>query len=179
MPTRTEIDAYPLSPMQEGMLFHSVYARQPGVDISQIICDWQDEVDASAFSRAWQQVVERHAILRTNFTWDQSGSPRQRVQETVRFSVVEQDWSRLSRHEQDVRLEEFLQADRQMGFDSEVAPLMRVTLIRLGPAHYRFVWTVHHLLVDAHSFVIVLNDLFLIYHGQELPLQPAPTFREY
>src|SRR5882762_10873122 len=65
----TSGQGYPLAPLQEGMLFHSLYAKHSGVDICQIVCDWEEEVNASLFSRAWQQVAERHSILRTSFSW--------------------------------------------------------------------------------------------------------------
>src|SRR5688500_8415488 len=174
---------YPLSPMQEGMLFHNLRARQPGVDILQIICDWHKDIDAPVFNQAWQHVMDRHSVLRTSFTWEGLASPRQRVHETLEFSVQQQDWQGLSPQAQEQRLEEFLQADQQISFPLTIPPLMRVTLIRLAPAQCRFVWTIHHLLVDSRSFVIVLNDLFLIYQtlqsGQELLLKPTPNYREY
>ena len=68
---------YPLSPLQEGMLFHSLYAGQSGVDIAQLICDWREEINEPAFSQAWPQVAERHPILRTSFIWEGLESPRQ------------------------------------------------------------------------------------------------------
>ena len=170
---------YPLTPLQEGMLFHSLYARQSGVDISQIICDWQEEINASLFSRAWQQVAERHSILRTRFSWGESKSPRQQVRARVRIPVRQEDWGGLSGLAQEDRLEALLQSDRQTGFELSVAPLMRVSLLKLGQAHYQFVWTIHHLLVDSRTVVILLNELFVTYQslpsGEEPPLKPAPA----
>ena len=81
---------YPLTPLQEGMLFHSLYARQSGVDILQIICDWQEQVNASLFRRAWQQVAERHSILRTRFSWMRWSPDRRvlRIRERGRAFIV-------------------------------------------------------------------------------------------
>src|SRR5688572_12283027 len=94
--THEAATAYPLSPLQEGMLFHTLYAGQSGVDITQITCDWHEEVDASAFNEAWQEVAKRHSILRTSFGWEDSGSPRQRVHEHVKIPFQEKDWRGLS-----------------------------------------------------------------------------------
>jgi amino acid adenylation domain-containing protein len=174
---------YPLAPLQEGMLFHSLYAGQSGVDITQITCDWHDEVNASAFRQAWQILTQRHSVLRTSFSWQDSGSPRQQVHEDVQIPFQQKDWRDLSEHAQQERLNELLQADRQTGFELRVPPLQRVTLIRLAEEHYQVVWTFHHLIGDARTFQIVLNDLFAIYDslqsGQKLQLNPARPYREY
>jgi hypothetical protein len=73
-PGRMESDgkspSFPLSPLQQGMLFHRLYAGHSGVDISQIICIWHEEVDGSLFDKAWQLVAERHPIVRTAFNWE-------------------------------------------------------------------------------------------------------------
>ena len=63
-------DVYPLSPMQEGMLFHSVYAPQSEVYFEQVTCVLRGKLDVSAFKQAWQRVVARHPILRTCFLWE-------------------------------------------------------------------------------------------------------------
>jgi amino acid adenylation domain-containing protein len=189
MATKTEIDiestatTYPVSPVQEGMLFHSLYAGQPGVDIIQIICDWQEDVDASAFSNAWQKLAERHSILRTGFIWETSGSPRQQIHEKVQIALLQKDWSALPRFAQEQHFGEFMEAERRRGFELAAPPLLRVTLISLGPSDYRFVWTIHHAITDARTLAILLNDLFTFYEsfqaGEEPHLQPAPDYVRY
>ena len=62
-------DVYPLSPLQEGMLFHSLYAPDSGVYVEQLSCALDGPLDQAAFARAWERVVERHAVLRTAFVW--------------------------------------------------------------------------------------------------------------
>ena len=73
------VDSYPLSPLQEGMLFHSLFAHRSGVDIEQMVCDLPESIDASALERAWQAVSDRHAVLRTSFHWEGLTAPIQRV----------------------------------------------------------------------------------------------------
>ena len=65
-------DIYPLSPMQEGMLFHSLYS--PGSDLyfEQFSCRLQGDLDIAAFKQSWQEVVNRHSILRTACVWEES-----------------------------------------------------------------------------------------------------------
>ena len=85
MKAETIANAYPLSPMQEGMLFHGLSAREPGVDLEQILCTVREELNVPAFERAWQRVVQRHDILRTSFRWEGLEEPRQEVHPRVRL----------------------------------------------------------------------------------------------
>src|SRR5689334_10684903 len=117
---------YPLSPMQQGMLFHSLYAPQSGVYVQQLICTFREPLNVSAFERAWKHIVQRHTILRTSFHWKDSGQPLQQVHGDVRLPWQYEDWRGLSTSVQNERLETFLQADRLCGFDIAVAPLLRL-----------------------------------------------------
>ncbi|MGQ0445284.1 MAG: condensation domain-containing protein, partial [Beijerinckiaceae bacterium] len=71
------IDTYELSPMQAGMLFHTVSGKDPGVDISQAVATLHEPLDEAHFLRAWQRVVERHSILRSRFRWEGVAEPVQ------------------------------------------------------------------------------------------------------
>ncbi|MDT5271750.1 MAG: hypothetical protein QOH49_3936, partial [Acidobacteriota bacterium] len=85
--------------------------------------------------------------------------------------------------EQQTRLRLFLEEDRARGFDLARAPLMRMTLIRLGETAYQFTWTHHHLLLDGWSGAILLKEVFAYYetalNGEELQLEPARPYRDY
>src|SRR5258706_10765001 len=86
-------DMYPLTPMQQGMLFHGLSSmRGAGTDVEQIFCTLHEEVNAGAFRLAWQRAVDRHAILRTSFHWLESGAPQQRVHAQAEFEFSQHDW---------------------------------------------------------------------------------------
>src|SRR5438309_2989730 len=85
-------DSYPLSPIQEGMLFHTLYAPQTGVDIEQMVWELHEALDRAAFRQAWHQLIERHAILRTAFQWKDRAKPTQIVHRNVTVSLEEFDW---------------------------------------------------------------------------------------
>src|ERR1041384_7725734 len=123
-------DLYELSPVQQGMLFQSLYAPQSGVYCIQLSCDLRGHLDVRAFVRAWQQVLERHTILRTSFFWEEIDKPLQVVHRRAALPLEEYDWRGLSTTEQATRLRVLLKADRQRGFDLSAAPLMRLALIR-------------------------------------------------
>src|SRR5687767_15465744 len=73
------VDSYPLSPMQQGMLFHRLQGGAPGVDVEQVLCELREEIHAARFEEAWRQVIARHTALRTGIHWDDGRDPRQVV----------------------------------------------------------------------------------------------------
>lgn len=176
-------DVYPLSPMQQGMLFHSLYAPGSGVDIQQIVGNLPEALDAPAFEQAWQQVIARHPPLRTSFHWQDMDQPRQYVHKHLTCPLHFHNWQHLSPTEQEAHLDRFLRADRGRGFNLNQPPLMRLTLFCCGPAAYRFVWTFHHILLDGRSFPLVIKELFAFYkairRGQNLRLEPPRPYRHY
>jgi amino acid adenylation domain-containing protein/non-ribosomal peptide synthase protein (TIGR01720 family) len=153
-------DLYPLSPMQQGMLFHSVYAPGSGMYTGQLSFALRGELDAEAFARAWQRAAERHPILRSSFVWENLDEPLQVVNKGVRARLEEHDWRDCVEAEQGRRLDALLEDERRRGFDPAVAPLMRLQLVRLGPGSHRLVWTHHHLLLDGWSLSLLLREVF-------------------
>ncbi|HEY7489757.1 MAG TPA: amino acid adenylation domain-containing protein, partial [Candidatus Tectomicrobia bacterium] len=183
MNTKNIEDFYPLSPMQQGMWFHSLYAPGSGVYFEQLCCTMHGDLHVSAFARAWQRVVDRHPILRTAFIGETLKEPVQVVQRQAQLPVEQQDWRRLSAVEQEARLEAFLQADRRCGFRLSEAPLMRLAIMRLADDAYRFVWSYHHLLLDGWSVPILLQEVFAFYEAfccaQDLHLEACRPYRDY
>ena len=176
-------DAYLLSPMQQVMLYSSLSARQPGVDIQQVLCLWPEAVNPAALERSWQRVAERHAVLRTSFHWNNSAKPNQEVSHGVSLQVHYKDWSDITVAQRQNAFETWLQSDRLRGFDLAAAPLMRVALFRLGNSQHQLVWTFHHLLLDMRGIVIVLNEVFAFYEafqrGEDLELPQPRPYRDH
>ena len=85
-------DVYPLSPMQQGMLFHALKDGGSGVYVSQIGVEIRG-LDAGRLRSAWQAVSDRHAALRTGFVWQElSGLAQQVVYRRVDVPFIEEDW---------------------------------------------------------------------------------------
>jgi len=168
---------YPLSPLQEGMLFHTLRAPHDGFEIEQIICDLNESLDVAAFKRAWECVLGRHEVLRTSFRWTGFTAPMQQAQARVALPWTERDWIGLSGREREEAFAAFLQSDRARGFDPSQAPLMRLTLLQLDETAFRFVWTFHHALLDGRSFSTVLREVFALseaFQNGQRPELPAP-----
>jgi natural product biosynthesis luciferase-like monooxygenase protein len=174
---------YPLSPMQQGMIFHSLYDQQPGYYIEQVIGHLHEPLQLSALLQSWQQVMERYPVLRTSFRPDPNNQLQQVVHQQLQLPVTQQDWQSLSTLEQNEKLADYLQRDRQTNFDIATAPLMRLALFLRGEAYYTLVWTFHHALLDGRSIAVVLEEVFALYDGHSLnkncTLPERQTYQDY
>ncbi|MBE9214964.1 amino acid adenylation domain-containing protein [Plectonema cf. radiosum LEGE 06105] len=177
------IDLYELSPMQQGMLFHSLYSPESAIYFEQRSCKLKGNLNIRSFKTAWQKVIERHTILRTAFYWEEVEKPLQVVHNQVELPMLEEHWQGLTINQQTEKLEEFLQADRQQGFDLNQPPLMRCALLQIQTDEYYFVWSHHHLLMDGWCNGILLKEVFSFYQtaisGKSLFLPPPRPYRDY
>jgi amino acid adenylation domain-containing protein/non-ribosomal peptide synthase protein (TIGR01720 family) len=176
-------DFYPLAPLQQGMLFHSLLAPESGVYIGQLRCTLTGDLDVAAFRRAWERVVERHATLRTAFVVGELKEPVQVVHRQVALPLDLHDWQGLAPPEQDARLQDYLAEDARRGFALDTAPLLRLALFRTGLDEHRLVWTYHHILFDGWSLPLILREVFASYaafRAGRIPVLPPPRpYRAY
>ena len=184
MKTQRTRDMYPLSPMQQGMLFHSLSsARGAGVDVEQIFCTLREDVNVGAFQSAWRRVVDRHPILRTSFHWQESAGPRQKVHPSVEFEFSRQDWRNDSGDRRKKLFADLLEAERNRGFNPAAAPLMRLAILHNGENEWQFLWTFHHLLLDGRAIVNLLGEVFAFYEafsrGEDLELPPPRPYSDF
>jgi amino acid adenylation domain-containing protein len=175
-------DVYGLSPLQQGMLFHTL--REPNASLYfQQALYALEAPDIAALERAFRRVVERHPVLRTSFHWEDLENPLQVVHRNAELPVERQDWRTLPPAEREARLLAFLEADRRRGFVLSEAPLMRLALLRQTDDTYQLVWSHHHLLLDGWSLPLVLRELFASYEafrrGRDLDLPRPRPFRDY
>jgi amino acid adenylation domain-containing protein/non-ribosomal peptide synthase protein (TIGR01720 family) len=176
-------DLQPLSPMQKGMLFHRLYNPESGEYVAQFVMTLRGDLNPLAFKQAWQQVVRRHAILRTDFICKRRDEPLQIVREQVDLPWEQQDWSELTLEQQEASLNAYLQSDRRRGFELTRAPLLRLLLIRTSGDTYRLVWTLAMMLLDGWSVPLLLKEVFLHYEamcrGTHLDLERPRPYRDY
>ena len=176
-------DFYPLSPLQEGMLFHSLYAPEVSAYINTFSNGLQGPLNVAAFQHAWQQVVNRHPALRSSFVREGLKQPLQFVYRQATLPWEVQDWRELSTADQQQQLNAFLLADRARGFDLSKPPLMRFALLRMGDDHWHFVWTFHHILLDGWCLSLLLREVFGFYdaytRGESLQLPRPRPYRDY
>lgn len=176
-------DLYPLSSVQQGILFHTLSNPNSSVYFDQWSCTLQGSLNPLEFQRAWQAVVDRHPALRTTVHWQDLDYPLQMVHRQVKLSWQQHDWRKLSTSEHQTQLEALIQGDRQQGFDLTHAPLMRLILIQVAADAYQFVWSHHHLLIDGWSTPLVLKEVLSVYNancqGQTVSLERCRPYRDY
>ncbi len=176
-------DIYSLSPMQQGMLFHSLYLPETGVYSEQVSCRLRGKLNVNAFQRAWQTAVDRHPILRTAFIWEDLDEPVQVVYRQVTVPFTTLDWRAIAPEQRDQQLKQLLQAELQKKFDLSQAPLMRFTLIQEADDSFRLIWNHHHLLIDGWSMPLLLDEVFAFYeafcNGSTLQRPLPRPFRDY
>lgn len=176
-------DLYELSPLQQGMLFHSLSSGEPGMYVAQRCYRMRGPLDRAAVGTAWRDTLARHTALRTSFHWDVLDKPLQAVHREVPLDLSVHDWSDAGEEERRRRLDRALEEDRRQGFALTEPPLMRLALVRLGEDDHWFVWTHHMMLLDGWSVPLVTREVFTRYAelvgGQRLPLPEARPYGAY
>lgn len=172
MSTQTFEAIYPLSPSQHGMLLETLGAPA-GIHVEQAVFELHGELDTARFHQAWQQVVKRHAILRSALSWDTHAEPVQVALRDVELPMTLEDWRGASADDQARRLEAFLEADRERGFVLKRAPLLRLSLFRTAEQTHRFVLTFHHVVLDGWSLSLILGEAVAIYEALARDLAPS------
>jgi amino acid adenylation domain-containing protein/non-ribosomal peptide synthase protein (TIGR01720 family) len=171
-------DVYPLAPTQEGMFFHSAAAAGSGLYVNQLSVEVRD-IDARRFERAWQSMVERHAMLRTGFLWrDGMARPLQLVFRQAPASVEQLDWRALDGAEAAQRLADHEAQALTRAIDWLRPPLSRVALIRLEEDRWQLVWTRHHILSDGWTDSRLMGEWLRAYAG-EAPTSTPPVYGDY
>ncbi|MEO1069618.1 MAG: condensation domain-containing protein, partial [Cyanobacteria bacterium J06638_6] len=160
---------YPLSPMQQGILFHTLLAPESGVYLPQIVLTLEGELDAAALKQAWQQAVNHHDVLRTAFYWEQRDEPFQVVYRQAELPWVQQDWRGAETdpagrsHPPVRRLQIFLDCNQTQPFNLHTPPLMRLALIQVSEHTHQLILAYHHLILDGWSAANLLKTVFTQY----------------
>ncbi|MGV5049106.1 amino acid adenylation domain-containing protein [Rhodococcus pyridinivorans] len=172
-------DVWPLSPLQEGLLFHALMTES-AVDVytMQAVLELSGYVDNERLRASAQGLVGRHTNLRTAFTTDSAGNSVQIVLSDVDVPWREIDLSARPGSEIDEAASEVLAADQRAGFDMDRPPLVRFTLIRTTRNTWKLGITAHHILLDGWSMPLLMKDLLVLY-AVSGDLSVLPRVREY
>ncbi|MFH5207317.1 amino acid adenylation domain-containing protein [Antrihabitans sp. NCIMB 15449] len=174
------VDAWPLAPLQSGLLFHALLAAT-SVDVytAQVVLALKGIVDSNRLRNAGQAVLDRYPNLRTAFIADESGSAVQIVIGEIEIPWTEVD---LTDHpDRDAEFERLLIVDRTTRFDLADPPAIRFMLVTLGGGDFRLVVTNHHILLDGWSMPLLMKDLLFLYaaSGDSSVLPPVRPYRNY
>ncbi|WP_375413898.1 amino acid adenylation domain-containing protein [uncultured Bradyrhizobium sp.] len=184
-PHRDDIlDIYPLTPFQEGLLYHDMLGHDAGAAqrpyFQQLIFRMRGPLDCPAFERSWAWLIARHDILRTVFRTGGADRPLQIVVKHRPFRLDGEDLSALTGPEQAAAIESCIQSERARPFDLQRDLLMRVACLTLGATEHLVVWSFHHILVDGWCIGILQRELAAAYADfssrRQPDLPPAPQF---
>ena len=167
-------DILPLSPMQEGMLFHSLYDKN-GLDLymPQMVVELEGHVDSDLFGAAINELFARHDNLRACFrTRAEQGTPIQLIPAKVEGTLREFDLAGLSQADADAELGRLMRDDQVNRFDLAQPPLMRFMIIRRSERRWRLVVTHHHILFDGWSTPLLIEELLELCRG-DFSVSPA------
>ncbi|MER7668257.1 amino acid adenylation domain-containing protein [Kitasatospora sp. NPDC096128] len=175
------VDIWPLSPLQEGLLFHAMDQRGPDVYAGIRTLAVEGPLDLARFRASWQSLLDRHAGLRAGFHQLGSGRAVQAIVRDVALPWTYTDLSHLSEDEALARFErlaEELHADR---FDLGRAPLLRLHLVRIGERSHRLALATHHISCDGWSLPVLSGDAMALYEsgGEGLSLSAPTSYRDY
>ena len=173
---------YALSPMQQGMLLHSVYDDKLAY-FEQVRYHISGQLNVKAFCDSWSSIVTRHDIFRTIFVHEKVPQPIQIVFKTRRFKVVHQDISQMNAQQQKSCVADAVEKDRAQPFNLTKDMLMRIELFKLAEDSFEIIWSFHHILMDGWSLGLIQNEFFQSYEalskGKAPQLTPVMPYGEY
>jgi len=169
-------DILPLAPLQEGLLFHSLYENGGRETYAlQVSLELEGHLDVGRLRAAAQSLLARHANLRASVHYEGLGRPVQVISRNV--TPIWTDGLSARRPTENPSLQAIIDADREQRFDLATAPLLRFTLLRLDEPRHVLLLTAHHLLIDGWSLPLLLDELFTLYRDA-IPARPRP-YRDY
>ncbi|MCC6176232.1 MAG: hypothetical protein IT305_13075 [Chloroflexi bacterium] len=176
-------DIYPLTALQQGFLWHGLAGTEAELGVEQLGIVLHGPLRLDAYAQAWQQVVDRHPVLRTAFAWEDLDEALQIVYRHASLIVDVHDWRQENSSERERLLADLQTAERKRGFDVTDPPLMRIAVARLDEDTYDVTWTFHHLILDGWSVLKAMSEAHALYNricGEPVPpLPPAAPFRDY
>jgi len=182
--TKENIQAiYPLSPMQEGMLFHAIYDSNSAAFLQVDSFRVKGTFNIHIFEKSWNELFKRYDIFRTLFMYKGLKNPLQIVLKNQQFKIIFNDIKKLDNSHQSIYIKNCKQKEISQKFDLSRDILMRMTIIAVSESAYEIIWTRHHILMDGWCTWIIINDLFTIYDrllkGVRPDLEPVVPYSSY
>ncbi|MEL6353416.1 MAG: alpha/beta fold hydrolase [Cyanobacteria bacterium J06627_28] len=171
---------YPLAPLQQAFLWNSLQTSA-AQGLLHMRATLHGVLDVGRWHQAWEAVIQQHSGLRSSVHWEGVRAPVQMSVKEIALPLQVLDWRGQEKITE--KLGEFLVCDRTLGFDFTQAPIMRLTLIRLGETEYEMIWSCHHLMLDGWSGTLVINQVLAHYEALQTERPPvlsaAPSYQSY
>lgn len=179
---------YGLSPVQEGILFHSTYLYNTGSKENttyhtQFDVSFSSKLNVATFSKAWQHVINNHTILRTGFIYDKVNIPIQFVNKEAEVPLRFIDLTNSTDQEKEAKFKTLKDEDRFEDFSFTNPPLMRITIAKFGENDFKMIWTKHHVLWDGWSGQVIIQEVIKAYtnlmYGNALEVQEEDKYEDF
>ncbi len=164
-------DMYYLSPLQEGMLFHSMLDSGSRFYFEQMVFTLKGTLNPILLKKSFQQLVNRHDVLRTVFVYDKVKRPVQVVLKSREADLEFIDLTELDSERQQKVIDERMALEVEKGFDLRKDLLVRIIVYKISGSSYKFIWGHHHIIMDGWCFGIVIKELLGIYKLLESNLE--------
>ncbi|MBD0258523.1 MAG: AMP-binding protein, partial [Cytophagales bacterium] len=172
---------YPLSPLQEGIYFHSLLNSQSNAYLIQASYEVQGEIDVAVMEKSFHELLQRHDVLRTVFVQKNAHRTLQVVLKHREPDFVFKDFSAGPAGAQ--LQEAYRQEDKNRRFDLGKDVLMRVSVLKLDARRYEIIWTYHHIIMDGWCIPVLAGEFYNIYYrllqGRPPQLPPVTPYRDY
>ncbi len=172
-------DVYPLTPVQEGILFHSLVSDDTRVYFEQVSYAYGGALDLPRLYQSLDELSERHELLRSVYACEGTDRPLQLVLRRGTIGRRFEDIRALPPAEQETFIAREQEAEKDAGFVLTDGPLMRLTLLRTADNAYQFVWSFHHLIMDGWCLDVLNRELFALYETPAPDLLPAPSYGDF
>lgn len=176
-------NVYPLSPMQEGMLFHALADKDSTAYFQQLTIKIDGELSIPFVQQSFNKLIQRHEVLRTIFVHDLLEKPRQIVLKERSSTVLVQDLIQFSQDKQQSLIDEFCAQDRRKGFNLAKDMLTRIAILQLSANRYTLIWSFHHILMDGWCSGVLISEFFQIYRSllenRQITLEKVYPYRNY
>lgn len=175
----SQSERFPLTPMQQGMLYMSLEdTANAGSYVEQVAVTLAAPLDKNRLESAWRSAFAQCPVLTTRLNWKNAAQPTQSLIPGATLPIDYLRWD--ARDDMDAKLNAFLESDRRAGFQLDACPLTRVTFVETQKGISHFVWTVHHTIVDGRGMALVLQRVFDAYEKDRVPAtRPVADFSAY
>jgi amino acid adenylation domain-containing protein len=172
---RASSEIVPLSAEQQHVWLHASMAPDVPLYNEAVTVHREGPLNLDALEKALNGIVSRHEIWRTCFKPCDRGL-RAIVQPHLRLRLPLIDVSALPETERDAAALQIATEDARRPIDIAQAPLLRATVVRLGPENHRLYLTLHHIIFDGVSiYQIVVPELCALYAAFVRGEKPSPS----
>ncbi|MGQ3477836.1 amino acid adenylation domain-containing protein, partial [Paenibacillus sp. TY11] len=167
---------YSLTPMQEGILYHTLREENQGGFVVQLFFSVEGPISPDIMNKSLKLLVQRHDVFRTLFNVDKAKRPIQLVVEQRENRMIFQDLTEMNHNSQMEFISHYASKEKIKGFDVTADMLVRLAVFRTDTQHYRLLLSFHHIIVDGWSLSSIVQELFEIYSA--LSAHRTPNLKE-